>query len=289
MKTRKFILTLIITLVVSGSLFAQEETTEKKVDTRPVRSPFENEVMIDNYTVEQISGNALQFMIQHRFGKLNNEEFDLLGIYAAGANIRLGLNYGITDRISVGFGTMKNDRLQDLNWKWAILQQTRGGNIPLSISYYGNIEYDAREKENFGKEYATADRVSYYHEIMFARKFSDKLSIEVDAGYSHFNQIDTTIYKDAKHANIHLSALGRYKFAPSMGVIAAYNHTLTTPEDIKSSIAFGLEIGTSGHAFQIFLTSADAISRQSVQTKNRNDFTEKDLMIGFNITRLWYF
>jgi hypothetical protein len=278
-----------IAIILMGSINAQgQDEAKKKVDTRTVKSPFECTAVIDNSTIVLPKKNALEMVIQHRFGKLNSEQFDLAGLYAP-SNIRIGFNYGITSKIMVGFGTTKNKKIQDLNWKWAPLQQTRSGNIPITVVYYGNVEYDARDPEAFGLEYTRSHKVSYFNELLVARKFSKKLSLQASIAYSHYNQIDTTVLKDLKHDNLAFSLSGRYKIFPDMSVLFAYNSNLQGPEEIKPALGLGLEVGTSAHAFQVFLTTADAISRQTIMTSNRNDLANNDFLIGFNITRMWYF
>jgi len=42
---------------------------------------------------------------------------DLFGIYAA-SNIRLGLNYSLMDDLMIGFGTTKDQKLQDFRVKY---------------------------------------------------------------------------------------------------------------------------------------------------------------------------
>jgi hypothetical protein len=45
------------------------------------------------------------------------------------------------------FGTTQDYKLQDLEWKYAILQQTRSNSMPVSLSYYGNMVIEATEKK----------------------------------------------------------------------------------------------------------------------------------------------
>ena len=88
-------------LLMSNFGFAQEEDTDKL----PVRSPWTTSMLIDNQTTIGPNAKAFDFTIHHRFGAIK-EMSDLFGIYAA-SNIRLGINYGITEKISLGFGTEK--------------------------------------------------------------------------------------------------------------------------------------------------------------------------------------
>ncbi len=277
---------LIISLLGFG-LLAQAQEDESKIDRRPVKSPFEAGLLLENQTMVLNRANTLDFIIQHRFGKINSGEFDLIGLYAP-SNIRIGLVYGVTDNINIGLGSTKNNKIQDVNWKWSVLKQTRSGSIPLSITYYGNVEFNMRKKENFGLEYQGSHRLSYLHELIVGRKFNSAFSMQVSASYSHFNQVDTTSGRQNQHDNISVALVGRYKVTPSLSAIFGYDLPLTA-KDVKPGIGAGIEIGTSAHAFQVFLTTSDAISRQVNQTANQNDISNGDLLLGFNITRLWYF
>ncbi|HQB79596.1 MAG TPA: DUF5777 family beta-barrel protein, partial [Tenuifilaceae bacterium] len=84
----KKILTLIVLACCINAGFAQEEDYA-------VRS-FETSALIDNQTVTTPFKGMLELQIQHRFGPVENGITDLFGIYAP-SNIRMGLNYGITD------------------------------------------------------------------------------------------------------------------------------------------------------------------------------------------------
>jgi hypothetical protein len=83
-------------------LFAQEDTL-KPVTSKPVRFTFGTTTLIDNSTIETPYKGGLELEISHRFSLIDNYH-DLFGIYGS-ANTRIGLNYGITDRLMIGAGT----------------------------------------------------------------------------------------------------------------------------------------------------------------------------------------
>ena len=135
---------LLALLILPLSIFSQDEVEEKK-EERPERPAFESSFLIDNPTNVLFSKNTLEVQMSHRFGELNYDNNDLAGFWGA-SNIRIGLTYGLHDRVTIGFGTTKNKRYQDLNWKVAILRQTRSDKMPVSVSYYGNFGVDSRPK-----------------------------------------------------------------------------------------------------------------------------------------------
>ncbi len=281
MKTSKSQICLLLLLgFYTGSLFAQTDSVPT-ADNRPVKSPFTTNILIDNQTVVQPIKGSLNLIVNHRFGSMENGISDIFGIYG-GANTRLGLEYGITDRIMVGFGTTQNYKLQDLEWKYAILQQTRSNSMPISLSYYGNIVIEATEEENFGPEesYKFIHRLSYFTQIILARKFSDAISLQVAPEMSFYNAVKDSLSNVI--FGVHFG--GRAKIWDNKSIIVEYDQPLNGHEDEdfgpKPNIGLGFEIGTATHAFQIFVSRyQDIVSQRNLAYNTNTKFH-----IGFNIT-----
>jgi hypothetical protein len=281
MKTsRSLICLLFLPVFFAGSLSAQSDSVQK-ADNRPVRSPFTTNVLIDNQTVVSPVKGSLNLVINHRFGPMENGISDIFGIYG-GSNTRLALEYGITDRIMVGFGTTQDYKLQDLEWKYAILQQTRSNSMPISLSYYGNMVIEATEEENFGpeEEYKFIHRISYFTQLILARKFSDAISLQVAPEMSFYNAVQDSLSNMI--FGIHFG--GRAKIWDNKSIIVEYDQPLNSHDDEdygpKPNIGVGLEIGTATHAFQIFVSRYHDIVNQRNLAYNTNT----KFQIGFNIT-----
>lgn len=106
---------LIFSLFFSANIQAQE-IEPKEVD-KPVTESFGSGSMLDNQTTDVYDKKTLEFIIQHKFGSIDNGIKDLYGIYAAGANIRLALNYVVIDNVQVGYGITKMNMHHDFNVK----------------------------------------------------------------------------------------------------------------------------------------------------------------------------
>lgn len=288
----------LLLLIVSPAIFAQDSTqTEAKPEKEFVKKTFENGIFINNQTVEGTSKKSLGFIIQHRFGKIVDER-NLYGIFSS-ANIRLGLDYGITKRISVGFGATKG-MYYDLAWKAIILKQAKSGGTPVTVTYFGNVVAKTGELKNFRNqknEYTFANRCTFFNELMIARKFNKAISWQVSGSYSYFNLVaDSTL----NHGFIGLSTIAQWRITSLLALQVEFDYPVnpdmiidpadaTGTKKIKSqkpNLSFGLEYSTGQHQFQVFATTADNIHPQSVIGENTNDFTKKrNMMIGFNITR----
>ncbi len=286
MKKKIFQLSLLwVFFALSG--FAQEAAEEKKVDDRPVSSTFESSMLIDNQTNIIPDKRTLEMQIQHRFGPMTNGFSDLFGIYAPGANIRMGFNYSIIDRLLVGYGLTKKNMYSDFQVKYALLRQTRSGRIPLSITLYGNAAIDSRDKEVFGTEYKFIDRLSYFGQVIFSRKFAKWLSLQIHGSYTHYN----IVAEDMDHDKIGVGINGRIKFSPQSSILFQYDQPISVQgkSESKPNLGFGYEVSTFTHAFQIYVGTAQGIIQQDNYMYNQNDFTKGEMMFGFTITRLWQF
>ena len=274
-----FVLLLFPMLAIAQDEVAQDST---KVKEALERNAFESAMLIENPTNVLFNKNTLEVQMQHRFGLLN-ETNTLAGIYGDGANIRIALSYAIHDRVTIGFGTTKNSRLQDFNWKLALLRQTRSNSMPLSVSYYGNFTIDARPESAFNM---IQDRYSFFNQVIIAKKFGPNVSMQIAPSVSHFNAVGANMENDM----FAIAFGGRIKISPQTAIIFDYSQPITKfDSDPKPGISFGTEFATSAHSFQIFLTNYSGLVPQQNYMKNQNDFFKSDFLIGFNITRNYNF
>jgi len=270
----------------------QEENTNEVKAEKPARPAFESAWWFDGQTGKVYNKNTLEFVMQHRFGVINFGNNDMLGIYGA-ANIRLGLGYAPIEKLNIGFGYTKNKMILDLNAKYAILTQTRSNSMPISLSYYVNMGAELQDEENYVN---TSDRLDYFHQLLFMKRFDSKLSVQLAPSVSHYNAVQweqqtNGVYERMESDTWAISAGIRYKFKPQLILMLGYDQPITQHviNQPKPSINIGIEIATSSHAFQVFVTNNNRIQPQENFTFNQNDFTDGGWLIGFNITRLWSF
>lgn len=272
-------------LLLIPASYGQDENEEKQEKEKPKleRPAFDSSSLIDNQTNVLFNKGAFEMVINHRFGLVNGGENDLIGIWGP-ANIRIAFDYAITDRITVGFGTTKDSRLQDFHLKLALLRQTRGNEMPVSVTYFGNFTVDARKKENF---FNTQDRYSSYNSLIIARRFSRTFSMMVTPSWSHFNIVADEMRNDMFAVGVG----GRLKLTPSINLMTEYTQPINTYEvsSPDPGVSVGFEFSTGSHAFHLFIANYKGIVPQQNIMFNQNNFFKGDFLIGFNITRLWYF
>jgi Membrane bound beta barrel domain (DUF5777) len=307
----------VLLFLINGNIFAQGDSTAAATQTdapvpmkhKPVKNTFNSVWIFDDQTVMVPVKGTFESDIQHRFGTVENGAKDVWGLYSS-ANMRLGFNYSPIKNLYLGFGLAKNNLLWDGSAKYAILKQTKG-KYPVSVTYYGNIGYkSAADPNHFLFTYQT-QRLSFFNELLIARKVTDKFSVQVGASISHQNSVagyyaqkDTTtfVYKEQKFDMFTASVCARYQLTEVTSLIIDYDQPLTRfgTDNPHPNLAFGFEFNTGGHAFQLFAGNYSLLSPQQNSLYNANNpfgFKQTDgtkvkggqFLIGFNITRLWNF
>ncbi|MDX1407345.1 MAG: DUF5777 family beta-barrel protein [Saprospiraceae bacterium] len=270
-----------------------QDAEEARAEDKPVRSMFNSTLLIDNQTAIVPIKGTLQMDIVHRFGTWDNGYDDFWGFFAP-SNIKFGFSYVLVDNLSVGFGFTKNNLLWDFNAKYAILQQTRSGRVPVSLTYFGDMAIETRDKINYRK---SGDRFSYFHQLMIARKISPKISLQVAPSLSHFNKVDAILDDNnevqglMENDHIAISVGGKWQITSGTAIIAHYDQPITDhfAGNPESNLSLGVEFVTSSHAFQVFIGNFSGIVPQYNNFLNRNSFGDNEILIGFNVTRLWNF
>ncbi|MEO8172878.1 MAG: DUF5777 family beta-barrel protein [Sediminibacterium sp.] len=286
-------------------------TTEAPVKPKikPAKNTFQSIWIIDNQTVIVPVKGTFEMDIMHRFGTVVKGYKDLWGFFAP-SNIRLGGSYSFTNKLHVGVGITKNKMLWDVSAKYAFFTQTKG-KYPVSVTYYGNAAIESREDaDNSIFKYQT-QRVTFFNQLLIARKFNEQLSVQVAPSISHQNSVDgyytkndstgTATFNAMKHDHFAVAVSARYKLTKITSLMINYDQPLTKHNTFNPNpnLSFGVEFNTSGHSFQLFFTNYALLNPQQNNLYNTNNpigYTNNltgtkveggQFLIGFNITRLW--
>lgn len=253
---------------------------ERVTQTGPVSGTFWSQNLVGMSTVETLGANTLNATIMHNFGPLNEEPFhNFLGM-DFGATVRLGIDYGITDRWSVGVGRASPQKLYDFRTKVSLLQQSQTGATPLSVAIKGDLGINSNKNG-----YPFADRLSFLGSAMFARKFNDQLSIQLTPMYAHFNRVFT----DEINGHFVLGVGGEYHLSDRYALMAEYYPVLgDRSAGTHNAFALGLNIETGGHVFQLFLKSSNWHTEQHIIAQNNEEFWAGDIRFGFNVNRIFW-
>jgi hypothetical protein len=272
----------------ADSLFNSMNSSDNKKENTVV---FESPRLILSQTTETIKKKNLNFIIIHRFGDVAGSNGG--GKYFFGlddvADVYIGFQYGISDNfnIEIGRSTIPSPGgLADLELKYAVLHQTNDGSSPLAISLVGQTGLRA-----YNSFPTIGDRISYFGEAIFARKFSHSFSLEVAPSIIQ-NNLPIPDLPGVPQDVFSVSAAARLKVTRLMSVIVDYAHPFSSYRNMNGfsdPLGFGIQMVTGGHVFTINVTNARATSEINYLSNTTSDYAGGKYRIGFTISRMFDF
>jgi len=248
---------------------------------------FKSSRMVLSQSSETVKKNNLNFLIIHRFGDFAGKDgggqtyFGLDDV----SDVYIGFEYGITDNLNIDIGRTTIGGLADLELKYALLHQTTNGGSPLAITLIG--EGGLRP---YGDYPTFDDRMSYFAQAIFARKFSDEISLQIAPSYTRDNLPIPDVAGNQQQF-ISLSGTARIRLSNHMGFIIDYAHPFssyrTSSNGFHDPLGFGLEMETGGHVFTINITNARAVDEINYLSNTQSTYSKGQYRLGFTISRMF--
>ena len=246
---------------------------------------FKTTRIINMHSVENAAAGVMDFRISHRFGFINTGAYDLFGLDQA--LMRIGLEYGVTSRLMVGFGRSNVNKAYDSFLKYKILRQGSGKrNIPVSVSYFASAVCNTVKWADPNRDNYVSSRMQYTHQLLIGRKFNNDLSLQLTPTLVHKNLVPTL---QDKNDILAMGFGGRYKLTQRFSVNGEYIYVL--PNQITStfynSLSLGVDIETGGHVFQLHLTNSTSMLEPGFITESVGQWKKGGIHFGFNVSRVF--
>jgi hypothetical protein len=275
-----------ILMLIANAGFAQEdllkELEQSEAKPEAVSATFKGSRLVNGQTIETRHKGELEFIFAHRFGRLNDGAYELFGLDQA--FVRVGLEYGVTDNLSAGFGRNSVDKTMDGYLRYKLLRQQQEG-MPVTVTLFTNAAIrTSPRKEDATYNIRLEDRLSYTSQLLIARKFTPALSLQLMPTLVHRNTVDQSKEKNDQLA---LGFGGRLKVSRSISLNTEYYYRLGVPaaNEYFNALGFGIDIETGGHVFQLVLTNTRGLTERAYLTETSGDFFDGDIHLGFNVTR----
>jgi hypothetical protein len=263
-----------------------------------VMATFKTTRLVNLATIEQVKRGELDFRISHRFDDISGDAGGLKTLYGFDnvTDIRLAFDYGITDKWAVGFarskGAYQRKQIIDFNTKIKLLQQKDNNSMPLSMSLYMASEWatmassgDTASVTYFENKFA--HRINYVTQLLLARKFGKRLSIEIAPTLVHRNLVN---YTD-KNTSFSIGMGFRYKFTKRLGIIVDYYYNFdknkTPDQGYYAPLGIGIELETGGHVFHLLFSNNKGLLESEYLTNCQENWLEGQFRFGFNISRVF--
>lgn len=288
--------------VLIGLLLSAYQGTAQNVDslmkdisseTEPeaVDASFKSSRLILSQTTTMVKKYDLDFKVIHRFGDIGGTDGGSKTLYGFdnSADIYIGFDYGISDRLNIGFGRSKFEQLLDLQLKYAFLQQKEKEGSPISLSALIKAGFTPY-KVNTAVFDDYGNRFSYFVQGIISRKFSSNFSLQITPGFLFRNVV---LSPGDEETLFSTGIAGRYKFTKRFGIVADYylinsdyrkNNTSTS---FYNPLGLGIEIETGGHVFTMNFANVKAIAENNFLPNSTSSWGKGQYRFGFTISRMF--
>lgn len=283
MKNTLILLICLLPLVTRGQddLMRQLEQADSSA-AAPVSATFKSTRIVNGHSVETVKRNHLDFRISHRFGRLNSGAYQFFGLDQA--TMRMGFEYGISSALMIGAGRSTNQKAYDFFLKYRALKQSPN-RMPISVTLFGSTVI-----ATINRQLPFQDKLTYAGQALIARKFSDRLSLQLSPTWLYRNSPEVT---GDENMVLALGIGGRFKLTKRVSLNGEYfltareKNTISAP--YQDSMSFGVDIETGGHVFQLHFTNSLGMIEKQFIGETVGTWGKGDIHYGFNISRTFSF
>jgi hypothetical protein len=265
-----------------GSLLDQLGKDDEEINY--AKYSFKTNRIINLHSLENTAGGVMDVKISHRFGVVDDNFYDLFGLDVA--TQRIGVDYGITDELTVGVNRNSVRKAYDGFLKFKFLRQSTGKkNMPITAAIMTSAAIETQRFDDPTRENKFTSRLFYTTQLIVGRKFNDVFTLELVPTYVHRNLVKTTTDKNDIYA---LGVGGRVRLSRRVTFNGEYVYLL--PNQItgaKNSLSVGLDIETGGHVFQLHFTNSTSMSEYAFVTQNDANWGKNAVRFGFNVSRVF--
>ena len=274
-------------LLISMGVSAQniDLFSENNYSNNPdiITGTFKSTRIINGQSIENVGPGILDFRILHRFGPLSDGAYNFYGLDQA--TMRLGLDYGITDKLMIGIGRSTFEKQYDALIKLKIIRQQEGQrNIPFSVSYASSFIYKSLKDATTTYTPYVSDKFSFSHQLLIASKVNDYFSLQLTPTLIHYNIVDT---KTTPNDFYSLGIGFRQRLSKRLNFTTEYYHRFTTLSGYYNPLSMGFDIETGGHVFQLHVSNSTGMTDRTFINETSGSWAKGDLRFGFNISRVF--
>lgn len=287
---RKFLFISTLFLTGSLSLMAQDdllnELDEATKKTTTYELPAFKAMKIGNLQSTKVADKGDSFLyVSHRFGALKDGLNTLFGLDEA--NTKIQYTWSFFDGFQFSLSRESFQKTYAISTKYRIAKQSN--KFPFNITGYHTVNYNTQlAKSDISSD---TDRLSYAHQLLISRRISKAFSLEIAPTYVRQNNQDLNFLAEdinqtiePKHDQFALGFGGRLKLSKRVSLNGEYILNTSRQDNNKFSdaFAFGMDIETGGHVFQLLFSNSRSTNEPSFIS-----VAEGDLVFGFNIVRVF--
>lgn len=282
---------IILLILIPAGIFAQDDLMNLLDQNSPkeinyTTATFKSTRVLNGHSIERMPAGQLDVRISHRFGAINSGAYNFFGLDQF-TNVRLGLEYGITNWLMIGVGRGSYEKTFDGFAKFSVLRQSTGAKVmPLSLSVFSSVALKSLKFTDPARTNYFSSRLAYVAQILIARKFNQSFSFQLTPTYIHRNLVATEFDPNDLMS---IGAGGRIKLSKRISFNAEYYYLVNPKtylsQQVYNPLSLGFDIETGGHVFQLFFTNSVAMIEKGIIGETTGSWAKGDIHFGFNISR----
>ncbi len=271
----------------------EDETIE---EPQPTIATFKGTHISIGHSVETRKKGVLEISSMNRFWNIPRSDSERSQAFAADKwNSRVGVDYGLSDRFTVGAGYATGYRSVDVYGKYRLFyQRDSGTKFPFSITLFQGGVYRGKssfkglisQRASGDVEVPSRNKFASTTQLLIARKFSRNFSFQIAPTFIH--RAEDKLAEDGNPNHFAIGFGGRYKVSNHVSIVSEYYYVANPVDFVDTYGAFSLGANweVSDILLQFKLTNARNFVEDKFIIKTENNFNFKDgnLHFGFHAT-----
>ncbi len=279
-----FLYVFVVLLGCNSSINAQDllEKLDEEYPNTPQyeTATFKTTQIAIGQSVENRKKGVLQLMALSRYWNIPNTRTQ--SFITDRVATRFGVEYGITNNFTTGIGWTSFDNAYNGYFKYNLLRQRKKPSKAFaSIAYYQSVSYYG-DRSAPSPDSSFNDRLSFTSQLLIARKFTPKFSMQIAPTFIHRNKvaaIDPSNY-------FALGFSGRYKIANHVSLVSEYYYVANPikSKDTYGAFALGINWDIRYLMLQFHMTNTWNMIDDDFILNTPNNFNGEDgnFVFGFN-------
>jgi hypothetical protein len=283
-KSLRLILLLGLPFYTTGQSLLDKLEKEPIDTVAHVLGTFQGTRISIGHSVETRKKNTLEVSFMSRYWNVEQESSN--SFIADRMCARFGLDYGISDKLTVGAGVGVPNGIFDGYFKYRLAQQkTDNSGIPFGITLVQAGTYRTRRIIGIERRDDFGDKLASTTQLLIARKFTRNFSFQISPTFVHRTSSISSL-DDPNHFAVGFG--GRYKVSNHVSIVSEYYYVANPLESVETFGAFSL--GTNWQVknllLQFKMTNNQIFTEDGFITQTTRNFNTRDgnFFFGFHAT-----
>jgi hypothetical protein len=274
-----------IFLLIAVYFFSINLTAQDTKKSNFASNTFEGTRVVVGHSVEMLREGDLDFLIGHKFGRVNSGPYEFFGLDRA--IIRLGFDYALKNWLNIGIGRSSLNKEVDGFLKYRMIRQKKGSFFRyFSVVGLSTMSINLLKAPDPKFPVLIQNRIAFSNQLLIARQFNERFSIQIMPTHTHFNLVENNTLRNDVFS---IGFATKLQLTKAIAFKSEYYFTLPTQllENRRNSLALGFDFDTGSHTFSTHLSNSGGLMETAFIGNTTGKWLKGDIHFGFTINRVF--